>query len=188
MLDGNDEVEIAMRECKPDNEHSRDTCSTKLRERVIHASDGRTLGYPESSRRGSKEYEPNPSDGLSDSLFSVGSRHERFIDDITKQPLDPELCRIARRKEIDYFKSKGVWEVRQIKEDWSKTGRPPISVRWVEVNKGDGEHPNYRSRLVAREIRMAGEEAIFAPTPPLESLRMVISCLLYTSPSPRDSR
>ena len=29
MLDGNDEVEIAMRECKPDNEHSRDSCSTK---------------------------------------------------------------------------------------------------------------------------------------------------------------
>ena len=56
MLDGNDEVEIAVRECKPDSEHSRDTCSTNLRERVIHASNGRTLGYPEPSRRGSKEY------------------------------------------------------------------------------------------------------------------------------------
>ena len=28
---------------------------------------------------------------------------------------------------------------------------------------------------MAREIRMKGEEAIFAPTPPLESLRMVLS-------------
>ncbi len=54
-------------------------------------------------------------------------------------------------------------------------GRPPISVRLVEVNKGDDENPKYRSRLVAREIRMAGEDAIFAPTPPLESLRMVPS-------------
>ena len=54
-------------------------------------------------------------------------------------------------------------------------GKPPISVRWVEVNKGDDENPNYRSRLVAREIRMVGEDAIFAPTPPLESLRMVLS-------------
>ena len=54
-------------------------------------------------------------------------------------------------------------------------GRPPISVRWVETNKGDDQTPNIRSRLVAREIRTAGQDAIFAPTPPLESLRMILS-------------
>ena len=31
-------------------------------------------------------------------------------------------------------------------------GKPPISVKWVDVNKGDDLNPNYRSRLVAREI------------------------------------
>ena len=56
-----------------------------------------------------------------------------------------------------------------------KTGRPPITVRWVEVNKGEDDNPNYRSRFFAREIRMAGEDSIFTPTPPLESLRMVLS-------------
>ena len=35
--------------------------------------------------------------------------------------------------------------------------------------------PNYRARLVAMEIRRAGEDPIFAPTPPLESLRTVLS-------------
>jgi hypothetical protein len=105
----------------------------------------------------------------------VVNRHERFVDDITGQPLDPELCRIARKAELDYFRSKSVWSLRPIKEAWRLTGRPPISVRWVEVNKGDDNNPKYRSRLVAREIRMAGEDAIFAPTPPLESLRMVLS-------------
>ena len=54
-------------------------------------------------------------------------------------------------------------------------GRSPISVRWVETNKGDDTNPNIRSRLVAREIRTAGQDAIFAPTSPLESLRMVLS-------------
>ena len=54
-------------------------------------------------------------------------------------------------------------------------GRSPISVRWVEVNKGDDLNPNIRNRLVAREIHTAGQDAIFAPTPPLESLRMVLS-------------
>ena len=37
-------------------------------------------------------------------------------------------------------------------------------------------HPKIRSHLVAREIRGPGQQACFAPTPPLESLRMIISC------------
>ena len=54
-------------------------------------------------------------------------------------------------------------------------GRSPISVRWVDVNKGDHACPNIRSRLVARQIRGPGEESTFAPTPPLETLRSIIS-------------
>ena len=73
------------------------------------------------------------------------------MDDLTGLPLRPELCIEARAKEIAYFKSKGVWEIRPISEARRRMGRPPISVRWVETNKGDDEHPNVRSRLVARE-------------------------------------
>ena len=47
----------------------------------------------------------------------------------------------------------------------AQMGRAPISVRWVEVNKGDDRSPNIRSRLVAREIRTAGQDTISAPTP-----------------------
>ena len=36
---------------------------------------------------------------------------------------------------------------------------------------------------MAREIRMAGEDAIFAPTPPLESLRMVLSYAVTDMPN-----
>ena len=43
------------------------------------------------------------------------------------------------------------------------------------MNKGDNANPNVRSRLVARQIRQAGEDAIFAPTPPLEALRTILS-------------
>ena len=62
-----------------------------------------------------------------------------------------------------------------ISEAKKRMGRSPISVRWVETNKGDNEHPHIRSRLVAREICTAGQDAIFAPTPPLESFRMIFS-------------
>ena len=109
------------------------------------------------------------------SALQVGYKHEQFVDDLTGLPLPPDLCRAARQKELDYFKSKGVWELRSVNEARTRMGRSPISVRWVETNKGDDANPNIRSRLVAREIRTAGQDAIFAPTPPLESLRMVLS-------------
>ena len=56
-----------------------------------------------------------------------------------------------------------------------RTGRPPISIRWVEPNRGDAASPNIRSRLVAREMRLPGEEAVFAATSPFENLRMMLS-------------
>ena len=45
------------------------------------------------------------------------------------------------------------------------TGKKPITVRWVDHDKGDEDNPNVRPRLVARDIRKGGE-SIFAPTPP----------------------
>ena len=50
-------------------------------------------------------------------------------------------------------------------------------VRWVDVNKGDDEHPRYRSRLVARQIKAleGSDSTYFAPAPPLEALRAVLS-------------
>ena len=56
-----------------------------------------------------------------------------------------------------------------------RTGNPPVTVRWVDVNKGDDRNPNVRSQLVTRQIRQPGGEAIFAPTPPLGSLRTTLS-------------
>ena len=102
-------------------------------------------------------------------------------DAITGQALITELVRAARKEELRYFALKGVWKKKPRREAFEKTGKPPITVKWVDVNKGDDIHPRYRSRLVAREIRHPGEESIFAPTPPLESLRTVLS-LAATDP------
>ena len=98
-----------------------------------------------------------------------------FKDTTTGQVLNPKLVMAARLKELEYFESKGVWIRRPRSECIRKTGKRPISVKWVDTNKGDDDNPNYRSRLVAREIRLTGEDPIFAPTPPLESVRMVLS-------------
>ena len=65
---------------------------------------------------------------------------------------------------------------------FAKTGKPPISVRWVDVNKGDEHEPNYRSRLVARQLKATdfSGKSYFAPAPPLEALRTVISMAMTT--------
>ena len=107
--------------------------------------------------------------------INVVQGEPQYKDAITGQPMIPELVQAARAKELEYFASKGVWHYRPRSEALERMGKPPITVKWVDVNKGDDIEPNYRSRRVAREIRRPGEESIFAPTPPLESLRTVIS-------------
>jgi hypothetical protein len=102
----------------------------------------------------------------------------QFKDDITKQPLVDALVKEARKAELIYFAQKNVWMKVPRKVCYESTGRPPISVRWVDVNKGDDERPKYRSRLVARQMKvMEGSNlsAYFAPAPPLEALRTVLS-------------
>ena len=85
--------------------------------------------------------------------------------------------RQARATELQYFHSKGVWVNVPRGRAKSDTGRSPISVRWVDVSKGDGQNPNYRSRLVARQLKATDRsgQTYFAPAPPLEALRTVLS-------------
>ena len=104
--------------------------------------------------------------GLNDHVFNVECDMDPvFKDDLTGQILDPVLVRAARKKELDFFEAKGVWVKRAMDEARRKTGKPPIAIRWVDVSKGDDVEPIVRSRLVARQIRQPGEEAIFVPTP-----------------------
>ena len=108
-------------------------------------------------------------------VFNLKGQAGVFHDSVTGQPLEPMLVKAARKFEMEYFEAKEVWERRPRSEALARTGKSPITVRWIDTSKGDDESPNYRSRLVAREIRRRGGNPIFAPTTPLESLRAVIS-------------
>ena len=50
-----------------------------------------------------------------------------------------------------------------------------IDTRWIYVNKGDEENPNYRTRLVGREFNTYKDDTLYAATPPLEALRAIVS-------------
>ena len=108
-------------------------------------------------------------------VLSISRECTKYFDDLTNQPLREDLVQHAIAKELEYFEQKGVWRLVPAEEAKRVTGKPAITVRWVHTNKGDDDNPNVRSRLVARQIRGAGQEAIFAPTPPLEGLRTVLS-------------
>ena len=57
----------------------------------------------------------------------------------------------------------------------SGTGRKAISCRRRDINKGDKERVEVRSRLVALEISQKGTDSNFAGTPPLALVRYVTS-------------
>ena len=54
-------------------------------------------------------------------------------------------------------------------------------MKWVDRNKGDRERPNYRSRLVCREVKRARnaeiipDHASFSAMPPLEAVKLLLS-------------
>ena len=95
-------------------------------------------------------------------------------DDVSGQELDPNGVRQARALEMDYVSKKGVW--RKVPRSLaSRNGWKVIPTRWIDINKGDADRPNYRSRLVAKEFNTGAQEGLFAATPPLEALRLLVS-------------
>jgi hypothetical protein len=93
-----------------------------------------------------------------------------FEDDISGASLDRKEVIKARLLEMKFFKNMQVY---------TKIPREPgmkvITTKWLDVNKGDAEKPNIRSRLVGRELNLSKRDDLFAGTPPLESLRYIVS-------------
>ena len=70
-------------------------------------------------------------------------------DDVTGQELDPSEVAKARSKEMSYVEAKKVWTLIPRKKA-HQNGWKIIPTRWIDINKGDQQNPNYRSRLVAK--------------------------------------
>ena len=134
----------------------------------IHEADG-----------GDDEVGPRPQNGQSifqEELCSLMVRHGcmEAWDDVSVKQLDAVMVAAARRTEMEYFEKLGVYE-RVPREHQTKTGGKVITTRWLDVNKGDAQSPEYRSRLVGQEYRKGADDALYAATPPLEALRAVLS-------------
>ena len=100
-----------------------------------------------------------------------------FVDDVSGQVLDPKLVYDARADEKRGVYKHYIFDKVPISECYEKTGKAPISTRWVDTNKGDAENPDVRSRWVGREFkgRDSSHEDLFAATPPLEAKKSLIA-------------
>ena len=77
--------------------------------------------------------------------------------------------------ELKYYKDMDAYELAPISECWARTNAPPVGVRWIDHNKGDNTNEVYRSRLVGKQFKTGKNDELFAATPPLEAMKMVIS-------------
>ena len=73
--------------------------------------------------------------------------NEQYWDESTGQELNAEAVRAAREAEVEYMRRLGVYEEASM-EDCIRDGCEPIPMRWIDVNKGDSNKPNIRSRAV----------------------------------------
>ena len=96
-------------------------------------------------------------------------------DDVSGAELDPNKVKQARQEEIAYVTKMNLYTKVPITECLQRTGKQPIAVRWIDINKGDQINPNYRPRLVAKESNTHKRDDLFAGTPPLEGLKLVLS-------------
>ena len=97
-------------------------------------------------------------------------------EDEVEEEFDPEDLAKARAEEVEFMEGLVVWERSSWEECLSATGRPPVSTRWVDVNKGRDGRVEIRSRLVARDFKVKGdgrEFEVFAAMPPLEAKRIL---------------
>ena len=108
-------------------------------------------------------------------IDSCEVNEQPVYDAITGKILDYALVKAARKEEIGYYRMMNVYTKVDRRKAYEKTGKAPIKVRWVDHNKGTDDKPMIRSRLVAKEIKVSDKPELFAATPPLEAVKMVIS-------------
>jgi len=101
-----------------------------------------------------------------------------YMDDVNPGVVLPaDLVLEAMGEELKYMTKRRIWVPRSIQECWEKTGKLPVSVKWVKTNKLYPEGVDVRCRLVARDFKAGDKhrDDLFAEAPPLEAKRTLIS-------------
>ena len=87
-----------------------------------------------------------------------------YTDEATGATLRRDDVAKARMKEMKWYEKFNAFEEVTDETCVTRTRRKPISCRWKDINKGDSERVEVRSRLVAREIMQKGTDSYVAGT------------------------
>ena len=96
-------------------------------------------------------------------------------DDMSGDVLKSELVQEARALEIEYLKKMKVYDIVSRKEVLRSGKAEIIKGRWLDINKGDSATPDVRSRYVGKEFATGVDASLYAGTPPLEALKIIIT-------------
>ena len=105
----------------------------------VHENDGHQMtASPE--HRGGEEV-------LSNAMSSLYAQAgvEYAVDDVSGALLDPKLVHAGRATEMKFFDGMKVYD-RVPRSEQAETGGKIIGTKWIDVNKGDLDHPNIRCR------------------------------------------
>ena len=114
----------------------------------------------------------------------------RFWDDVYGGYLPEDLVLAARREEVDWVHSEGVYEIVPMQE-CKDAGVRPLDLLGVDTDKSvDPAHKKIRSRLCAREHKMKRQGKIqrvlpvsllFSSVPLLETVKVLVSIMMSVS-------
>ena len=75
-------------------------------------------------------------------------------DDVSGENLPIEDVRRSRKEEVVFMNQRRVWEYRLLGECWRTTAKSPVSMGWVDVNKGASSNKMEVSlRMVVRDFK-----------------------------------
>ena len=98
--------------------------------------------------------------------------------------MDPAKVMQARTEELEFMDRLGVMTEVPVEQCWLETNAKPVGTKWVDIDKGDGERVEVRSRLVAMELKSQQVRAgisrddVFSATPPLEAGRLLLRLMM----------
>ena len=98
----------------------------------------------------------------------------RFWDDVNGGYLPEDLVLAARREEIDWVHSEGVYEIVPL-QDCRDAGMKPLDLIWVDTDKSvDPTRKKIRSRLCAREYKTKKQGKIQRALPASQCFSVVL--------------
>ena len=157
----------------------------KMVEGILRAIRQELVNMKELSAIGPQNVGPVP-DGTGNAPteeLTPEDENEEYYDAITGTPLPKEEVLKARKEELSWVHKQQIYVSVPLEECYQVTGKKPITLKWLDRNKGDQQRPNFRSRLVVREIKRYNQVCqdfeLYSAMPPLEALKVL--CSLMTS-------